>query len=90
MVGATRNFIARPMNTRAVINGAIGGLIASIAVYSLVIFAENQLRDLKAVRDNNMLFLLFSCLIILGVCITLFSTHRSVVKYLKMKLDDLY
>jgi len=33
---------------------------------------------------------LFVVLIILGICITLFSTHRSVIKYLKMKLDDLY
>ena len=29
-------------------------------------------------------------LLVLGVAISLFSTHRSVVKYLKMKLDDLY
>jgi len=26
----------------------------------------------------------------LGIGITLFSTHRSVIKYLKMKLDELY
>ena len=29
-------------------------------------------------------------LIILGVAISVFSTHKSVLKYLKMKLDDLY
>lgn len=90
MVGATRSFIGRPMNIRAVINGALGGIIASTAVYLLILVAEAQIIDLKSIRDNNMLALLFLSLIVIGVCITLFSTHRSVVKYLKMKLDDLY
>jgi cell division transport system permease protein len=29
-------------------------------------------------------------LMVLGIAITLFSTYRSVVKYLRMKLDELY
>jgi cell division transport system permease protein len=90
MVGATRGFIGRPMNIRAIINGALGGVIAGVAVYLLILVAETQIKDLKSIRDNNMLALLFLSLIVIGVCITLFSTHRSVVKYLKMKLDDLY
>jgi cell division transport system permease protein len=90
MVGATRGFIARPMNIRAIINGALGGIVAAVAVYLLILVAEAQIKDLKSIRDNNMLVMLFLFLIIIGVCITLFSTHRSVIKYLKMKLDDLY
>lgn len=90
MVGATRDFIARPMNIRAVINGALGGLIAAIAVYLMILLAEHEIDGLRAIRDNNMLILLFLSLIVIGVCITLFSTHRSVIKYLKMTLDDLY
>ncbi len=90
MVGATRGFIAKPMNIRAIINGAIGGIIAASAVYLLVLLFESQISDLRSIRDNSMLFILFAILIILGICITLFSTHRSVIKYLKMKLDDLY
>ena len=90
MVGATRGFIARPMNIRAVINGAIGGILASIAVFVLILVFEGLVTDLRGIRDNNMLFLLFFLLIIVGISITLFSTHRSVLKYLKMKLDDLY
>jgi len=45
---------------------------------------------MKAIHDNTSLVLLFVGLIILGIAITVFSTHRSVIKYLKMKLDDLY
>ena len=90
MVGATRWFIARPMNAKAIINGAISGLIAIAAVILVIFGAERILPEMKAIHDNTTLALLFIGLIILGICITLFSTHRSVLKYLKMKLDDLY
>jgi cell division transport system permease protein len=90
MVGATRWFIAKPMNIRAIINGAISGFIAIAAVVLVIIGAESILPEMKAIHDNTTLALLFAGLIVLGICITLFSTHRSVIKYLKMKLDDLY
>jgi cell division transport system permease protein len=90
MVGATRWFIARPMNVRAIINGAFSGLIAITAVFLVIIFTEKVMPWMKAIHDNTMLAFLFIGLIILGIFITLFSTHRSVLKYLKMKLDDLY
>jgi cell division transport system permease protein len=90
MVGATRWFIAKPMNVRAVINGALSGIIAIAAVVVVIFGAERVLPEMKAIHDNTTLALLFGGLIILGICITLFSTHRSVLKYLRMKLDDLY
>ena len=90
MVGATRWFIAKPMNIRAIINGTISGFIAIVAVFLLIMLAENYIPEVKILHDNGTLTLLFVVLIILGICITLFSTHRSIIKYLKMKLDDLY
>ena len=90
MVGATRWFIAKPMNIRAVINGAISGVIAVVAIWFLVMVAEKYIPWMKAAHDNTSLFVLFAGLIFIGICITVFSTHRSVLKYLRMKLDDLY
>jgi cell division transport system permease protein len=90
MVGATRWFIAKPMDTRAIINGAISGMIATAAVTLFLFVLEKFLPELKVIHDNKSLVLLFIGLIILGVAITVISTHRSVLKYLKMKLDDLY
>ena len=90
MVGATRWFIAWPINKRAIINGAVSGLIAVVAVFAFIMLAEGILPELRAIHDTGSLLLLFSGLILLGIGITLFSTHRSVIKYLKMKLDDLY
>src|SRR5580765_9083367 len=90
MVGATRWFIAKPMNTRAIVNGAISGIIAIAAVILVIFGAERILPEMKAIHDNATLAFLFCGLIIIGICITLISTHRSVIKYLRMKLDDLY
>lgn len=90
MVGATRWFIAKPLNIRAIINGAISGVIASVLLYIVIILFEGNISWLKAVHDTGLLLLLFLILIVLGIGITLFSTNRSVVKYLKMKLDELY
>jgi cell division transport system permease protein len=90
MVGATRWFISRPMDLRAFINGLISGLLAVGGLIAIIIFAENQLPYLKALRDYPLLIMLFIVIILLGIFISFFSTHRSVLKYLKMKLDDLY
>ena len=90
MVGATRWFISRPMDLRAFINGLVSGLLAVGGLLAVIIFAENQLPYLKALRDYPMLLMLFVVIILLGIFISFFSTHRSVLKYLKMKLDELY
>lgn len=90
MVGATRWFIAKPLNVRAVINGAVSALIAIVLLYLVISTAENLLPDLQALRDNSLLIMLFISLILIGITITVFSTYRSVQKYLRMKLDELY
>src|SRR5256885_9460988 len=90
MVGATRWFIARPLNMRAIINGAISGAIAMALVYGVILLAERILPDITALQDSRLLIILFIVLVIIGITITVFSTYRSVLKYLKMKLDDLY
>lgn len=90
MVGATRWFIAKPLNIRAIINGAISALIAMALLYGAVMLAESYYGGFRTLRDNNLFLLLFVLLLFIGVSITLISTHRSVVKYLRMKLDDLY
>lgn len=90
MVGATRGFIARPMDLRALVNGLISSAIAIAILFSIMQWAENQVPQLKTIRDTRLTLLLFGGMIIIGVSISIFSTHRSVMKYLKMKLDDLY
>jgi cell division protein FtsX len=90
MVGATRGFIARPLNVRAIINGLIAAGVAIVLLLSFVGLAEKFVPYFKVLYDTSNMLLLFMLMIILGLLISLFSTHRSVLKYLKMKLDDLY
>ena len=90
MVGATRGFISRPLNLRALINGLISSGIAIFLLLIIIGWAESRVPELKAIRSIELNLLLFGGLTLLGVGISVYSTHRSVLKYLKMKLDDLY
>lgn len=90
MVGATRWFIAKPMNIRAIANGAISAVIAIAVIWAMLLSFQQWVPELKALHDTKLFILLCVLLLVLGVAISLFSTHRSVIKYLKMKLDDLY
>ena len=90
MVGATRNFIAKPLTQRAIFNGLIAAGIAIALMWVTVAVVEGLMPDFKLLHDTTGLLFLSLLIIILGVSITLASTYRSVVKYLRMKLDDLY
>ncbi|MGZ3850291.1 MAG: cell division protein FtsX [Flavisolibacter sp.] len=90
MVGATRGFIARPLNLRAIVNGAISAFIAIVLIYILITIAGNLVPEIKVVHSTSTLLILFVVLILIGITISLFSTYRSVLKYLRMKLDELY
>ena len=90
MVGATRWFITRPFDRRAILNGLISGVISVAGLWLVISFAQNQLPSLKALNDPAMLAVLMAGMILMGIAISVVSTHRSVLKYLKMHVDDLY
>jgi cell division transport system permease protein len=90
MVGATRSFISKPLAIRAIVNGAISAAIAIALVYILIRVAEGFVPWLQNVRSGSTLILLFLMLLLIGITITFLSTWRSVSKYLRMKLDELY
>jgi cell division transport system permease protein len=90
MVGATRSFISRPLTMRAILNGVIAALLATVALFGFMLLAESFVPWLRLLRDGkNMAFIIFG-IVTLGIVISYVSTSRSVLKYLKMKLDDLY
>src|SRR5690606_29549990 len=78
MVGATRWFIARPLDIRAIINGALSGLIAILLVWAIIQAAYSYNPILKTLHNPGRLALLFLLMLLLGVLITLISTHTSV------------
>jgi cell division transport system permease protein len=90
MVGATRNFISKPLVIRALLNGLTSALIAIFLLFGLIQWATSQFPQLQTLQGIGNSLLLFGGLIIVGISISVLSTYRSVVKYLKMKLDELY
>jgi cell division transport system permease protein len=89
-VGATRWFISKPFNQRALLNGLISGGLAVLGVIVLRGWAETLIPELRSVNKQNMMLILYASILVLGILISVFSTHRSVIKYLKTSLDDLY
>ena len=90
MVGATRWFITRPLDGRAIVNGIIASAIAIGLMLGFITLSEKFIPYLRILHDTRNMLMIFAGIIILGICITLISTHRSALKYLKMKLDELY
>lgn len=90
MVGATRGFITRPLAGRAIVNGIVASAIAIGLMIGFITISEKFIPYLKALHDTSNMLLIFAGIIILGICITVLSTYRSALKYLKMRLDDLY
>ena len=90
MVGATRSFISRPLVIRALINGLISAGIALVVLFGLIQWTAAQFPQIQTLQGMGNNLVLFFGLIVIGVGISVLSTYRSVVKYLKMKLDELY
>lgn len=90
LVGAKSSFIRRPFLWRSVVHGIVGALIASILLFILAEYAYSKVTELLLLKDNNLMFLLVGILVLLGALIGFFSSLRSVNKYLKLSLDELY
>ncbi|MFM1930030.1 MAG: hypothetical protein RL387_1358 [Bacteroidota bacterium] len=90
MVGATRGFISKPLVIRALINGLISAGISLVVLFGLIQWTAAQFPQIQTLQGMGNNLILFFGLIVVGVGISVLSTYRSVVKYLKMKLDELY
>jgi len=90
MVGATRWFIARPFVLRSVVNGLVSGTLAVLLLIGMGIYTNNIIPELSALMEPASIAGLLLLVIVIGIVISGLSTYRSVNKYLKLKLDDLY
>lgn len=90
LVGASWEFISKPYLVRSVLHGFLSGLLAVAGLILIMFWSEQQLPDLRAMRNIPGFVTLFTGLIILGILINLVSTYYVVRKYLQMRVDDLY
>lgn len=90
LVGATKGFIRKPFVFRSMGHGLLSGMIASGGVFAISEYAYTKIDDLILLKEVNHLYILFAILLLLGTFLGLFSSLRSVNKYLKLSLDELY
>jgi cell division transport system permease protein len=90
LVGAKSSFIQWPFLRRSIIHGFISGVLASIILYNILLYANKKIEGLSDLQNNIELILVFISISVLGGVIGFFSTFHSVRKYLKMSLDELY
>ena len=90
LVGANSSFIRKPFLIRSVLHGIVGALIASTLLIILAEYAYSKVTELLLLKDNDLMIILVGILILLGGFIGFFSSLRSVNKYLKLSLDELY
>ena len=90
LVGAKPSFIQWPFLKRSLVHGFISGIFASAVLYNILLYANKKIDGLSGLQSDLELVLVFISISVLGSAIGFLSTYRSVRKYLKMSLDELY
>ena len=90
LVGATRTFISKPFIFKGLKQGIIAGIIAGIMLAGFLILSTRFIPDLLQLQDENVLLILFSGIVLVGIIISAFSAFLAVLRYLRLKTSDLY
>lgn len=90
LVGATRAFISKPFILRGFRQGIIAGIIAGIMLAGFLVLSTRFIPDLLQLQDENVLLILFTSIVLIGVLISAFSALLAVLRYLRLKTSDLY
>jgi len=90
LVGATNSFIRSPFLYRSATHGIIAGIVASGSLYGLYFYASQEIDGIAQLEQDNILYIIFGALVIVGMTIAIFGTFRAIQKYLAMSLEELY
>ena len=90
LFGATRWFIIKPFLGRSIWNGLLSGVSACILIAALIIYIDYTLPDLGLQGDLITFGALFGVVILFGILISFLSTLTAVLRYLRLKVEDLY
>jgi cell division transport system permease protein len=90
LVGAKASFIQWPFLKRSIWHGIFSGALASLILYAVINYANRKIEGLTQLQKDIEIYGLFIMIMIMGALIAFYSTYRSIRKYLKMSLDELY
>ena len=90
LVGATRTFISKPFIVKGLRQGILAGIFAGLMLAGFLVLSTRFIPDLLQLQDENVLLLLFTGMILIGIIISSVSALLSVLRYLRLKTSDLY
>lgn len=90
LVGATQSFIRKPFLWKGIFHGIIGALLAIGLLIGIIYSIQKQLPELFELQDVELFASLFGIVLLLGVFISWICTFFAVLKYLRMRPDQLY
>ena len=90
MVGATKKFIRRPFIWRSIRLGIIGSLLALIGMGVVLHYVDKSFPEFELAQNQLSIGVLFSCVFLIGVFITWWSTFFATQRFLNLKTDQLY
>ena len=90
LFGATQWFIIRPLLGRSIFNGLVSGIAASALLCGLFYYFDNKLPELALQRDLITFAELLGVIVLFGIFISFISTLIAVLRYLRLKVEDLY
>ncbi|GAP72223.1 cell division protein FtsX [Candidatus Symbiothrix dinenymphae] len=90
LVGAKKSFIRQPFITSNIWSGIAASVVACGMLYGVVSYTTAQLPDMEKLLNRDFLGILFICVLLLGVLISILSTVFAVNKYLDSNVDELY
>lgn len=90
LFGATRWFIIKPFLGKSILNGLVSGFIACLLLGALLLYVDYTQPDLALQTDLITFAMLFAALVLFGILISFLSTSIAVLRYLRIKVDDLY
>ncbi len=90
LVGATRAFISKPFVLKGLKQGVAAGIFAGIMLMGFLVLSTRFIPELLQLQDENVLLILFTGIILVGILISVLSALLSVLRYLRLKTSDLY
>ncbi len=90
LVGASKGFIQRPFLWKGVWSGLISAILACLLL-ALVIWAVLlYIPDIGGIIDFKEVGILFGCIILLGIVITVISTFIIINRYIRLRREDMF
>ena len=90
LVGAKRSFIRRPFLNRAIIQGAISGVISALILAGIVYMIYRDLPELFSILNIELIVIVLLGIICAGILLCLISTFFIVNRLVSMTGDDIY